>query len=96
MFRNRSARLVGDHLNGYHVSYFTAGGQFMSIEDLKKDIDLCLTEAHFNEFQKSVDMRFADMERRFDRIEGSLKWCIGLFAPVIAGILAIIVKQFLE
>ncbi len=72
------------------------------IEDLKKDIDLCLTEARFNEFQKSVDSRFADMERRFvdmehrfDRLEGSLKWCIGLFAPVIAGILAIIVKQFL-
>ena len=72
------------------------------IKDLKKDIDLCLTEARFNEFRKSVDMRFADMERRFvdmehrfDRLEGSLKWSIGLLAPVLAGILAIIVKQFL-
>ena len=77
-------------------------GLNQQIEDLKKKISLCLTEARFNEFQKSVDSRFADMERRFvdmehrfDRLEGSLKWCIGLFAPVIAGILAIIVKQFL-
>ena len=41
-----------------------------------------------------VDRRFEEMTKRFDKLESTLKWAIGLFIPVIAGILAIIIKVF--
>jgi hypothetical protein len=45
-----------------------------------------------------VDRRFTDLkesvDKRFDKSDTTLKWVIGLFSPVIIGILAIIVKMF--
>ena len=39
-----------------------------------------------------VDRRFEDVDKRFDKLE---KWVIGLFFPLITGILAIIIKMFI-
>jgi hypothetical protein len=58
--------------------------------DLEKNWD-----ARYNNLQHNMDLRFADMNQRLDRLEGTLKRGFGLFAPVIIGILAILVKQFL-
>jgi hypothetical protein len=45
-----------------------------------------------------VDRRFTDLkesvDKRFDKSDATLRWIIGLFSPVIIGILAIIIKMF--
>jgi len=44
------------------------------------------------------DKRFVDLKedvgKRFDKSDANIKWVIGLFSPVIVGILALIVKTF--
>jgi vacuolar-type H+-ATPase subunit I/STV1 len=64
--------------------------------DLKDSID-----GRFVQFDKRMDERFARDKERIDNLQESvnklganIKWTIGLFSPVIIGILAIIIKMF--
>jgi DNA anti-recombination protein RmuC len=64
--------------------------------DLKESMD-----ERFVQFEKRIDERFARSDERIDNLQESvdklganIKWIIGLFSPVIAGILAMIVKMF--
>jgi DNA anti-recombination protein RmuC len=64
--------------------------------ELKESID-----ERFVQVEKRMDERFARNNERIDNLQGSvdklganIKWIIGLFSPVIVGILAIIIKMF--
>lgn len=63
---------------------------------LKESMEGQLAQAdkRFSEFRENVNMRFENVNMRFDKLESTLKWSIGLFVPVIVGILAIIIKVF--
>ena len=47
-----------------------------------------------------VDKRLDRMDGRFDKLDATLKWIIGLviglFSPIIIGIVAIIIKMFIS
>ena len=58
-------------------------------------------DERFVQFDKRIDERFARADERIDNLKESVdklganvKWAIGLFSPVIVGILALIVKTF--
>lgn len=65
-------------------------------------------DERFVQFDKRIDERFAQVDERIDNLDerinnlkesvdklgANIKWIIGLFSPVIVGILAIIVKMF--
>ncbi|MFQ6041534.1 MAG: hypothetical protein ACE5PV_11815 [Candidatus Poribacteria bacterium] len=55
-------------------------------------------EARFAQVDRRFDESKEDVNQRFDKLESTLKWAVGLlaglFVPVIAGILAIIIKMF--
>ena len=58
-------------------------------------------DERFVQFDKRIDERFARADERIDNLKESVdklganvKWVIGLFSPVIVGILALIVKTF--
>jgi tetrahydromethanopterin S-methyltransferase subunit G len=65
-------------------------------------------DERFVHFDKRIDERFARVDVRIDNLDvridnlqesvdklgANIKWTIGLFSPVIVGILAIIIKMF--
>jgi hypothetical protein len=77
------------------------------INELKESMDerFVQVDRRFTELKESMDERFVQVDRRsvdlkgsvdklFDKSDATLKWVIGLFSPVIIGILAIIIKMF--
>jgi hypothetical protein len=64
-------------------------GRFTEVDRRFIEVDRRFTE---------VDRRFTDLkesvDKRFDKSDATLRWIIGLFSPVIIGILAIIIKMF--
>ena len=56
-------------------------------------------DRRFVELKEDVDKRFDGVDKRFDKLDATLKWVIGLviglFSPIIVGILAIIIKMFI-
>ena len=94
------------YFDRYVTSELRALGQ--RITDLKESMDerfvqvdrrFSEVDRRFVEFKEymderfaQVDRRFEDVDKRFDKLE---KWIIGLFFPLIAGILAIIIKMFI-
>jgi hypothetical protein len=43
---------------------------------------------------RRIDELKESVDKRFDKLDANIKWVIGLFSPVIVGILALIVKAF--
>jgi hypothetical protein len=62
---------------------------FVQVDRRFTEVDRRFTEVdrQFVELKESFD-------KRFDKSEANIKWVIGLFFPIIAGILALIVKAF--
>ena len=63
--------------------------RFAQVDSRFAQVDSCFAQ---------VDRRFEEVNERFDKLESTLKWAVGLlvglFVPVIVGILAIIIKMF--
>jgi flagellar capping protein FliD len=73
------------------------------IDELKESMEgrFVQVDRRIDELKESVDKRFDKVDRQFDKIDkqfdkydANIKWVIGLFFPIIAGILALIVKTF--
>ena len=66
------------------------------IGELKESMEgrFVQVDRRIDELKESVDKRFDKVDKRFDKYDANTKWVIGLFFPIIAGILAIIVKTF--
>ena len=66
------------------------------IDELKESMEsrFVQVDRRIDELKESVDNRFDKVDNRFDKSDANTKWVIGLFFPIIAGILAIIVKTF--
>ena len=61
---------------------------------IRMDERFVQVDRRFVELKESVDKRFDEIKKRFDKSDATIKWVIGLFSPVIVGILAIIIKMF--
>lgn len=93
------------YFDRYVASELRALGQ--QIVALKESMDerFVQFEKRIDEHFVQVDRRFTEVDRRFtelkesvdkrfDKSDANIKWVIGLFAPVIVGILALIIKTF--
>ena len=83
------------YFDRYVTSELRALGQ--RITDLKENMDERF--AQVDRRFEDVDKRFDRVDKRFDKLDATLKWVIGLviglFSPIIVGILAIIIKMFI-
>jgi flagellar capping protein FliD len=83
--------------------------RFDQVDNRFTQVDNRFTQAdrRIDELKESMEGRFVQVDRRidelkefdkidkqFDKYDANTKWVIGLFFPIIAGILAIIVKTF--
>jgi hypothetical protein len=75
-------------------------GELRSLGNQITQVDRRIDELKesMNERFVQVDRRFVELkesvDKRFDKSDANTKWIIGLFSPVIIGILVIIVKMF--
>jgi chromosome segregation ATPase len=66
------------------------------IDELKESMEGRFTqiEGRFTQVDRRIDELKESVDKRFDKSDANTKWIIGLFSPVIIGILVIIVKMF--